>query len=144
VNIEIREARSEDLEAVLSLLELLYKGDVGRGMRSLLEEYLASPQHVVLLACAGAEQLGLLIGSYRLDIDWESRAGLVDAVVTSESARKKGVGRALLLRFRDWARGRGCSALQVVNPNEGFFARMGFSDREARFWQASLSDMNEL
>ena len=144
MNVEVREASDSDLEDVLSLLTLLYKGDVGQGMRSLLAEYLASPQHVVLLACAGTERLGLLIGSYRLDIDWESRAGLVDAIVTSESARKRGVGRALLRCFREWARDKDCSVLQVVNPDEGFFARMGFRGREARLWQAALSDLNEL
>jgi N-acetylglutamate synthase-like GNAT family acetyltransferase len=138
VNIQVREAGNDDLEAVLSLLELLYKGDVGGDFGALVEEYVNSPDHLVLLAVR-ERPVGVLVGSYRLDIDFECRAGLVDAVVVSESSRQKGVGRALLLRFRDWARRKGCSVLQVVNPNEGFFARMGFSDREARFWQAAVS-----
>jgi len=122
-------------------LSVLYKGDVGVGLRRLVREYMSTAGHAVLVAHDGSEILGLLVGSARLDIDWECRAALVDAVVVRETQRRRGIGRALVRQFCTWARERECSVLQVVNPNEEFFGGLGLADRKARFWQSNLDDV---
>jgi len=132
----MRPGHPDDVEPIISLLRILYRGDVGEGLNDLVQEYLNSPSHLVLLAIR-ERAVGLLIGAYRLDIDYECRAGLVDAIVVEESSRKQGIGTALVREFARWARDRGCTMLQVINPNEAFFDKLGFADRRLRFQQRS-------
>jgi len=136
----MRPAQPDDLEPIISLLSILYKGDVGEGLKDLVQEYLNSPSHLVLVAIR-ERPVGLLIGAYRLDIDYECRAGLVDAIVVEESYRKRGIGTALVREFARWARDQGCTMLQVINPNEAFFDRLGFVDRKLRFKQRPLTGL---
>jgi len=138
-DVTIRPARPDDWESIIRLLRILYKGDVGGGLIALVQEYLNSPSHLVLLAMR-ERLIGVLIGSYRLDIDYECRAGLVDAIVVEESVRNQGIGRNLIGEFTRWARGRGCAMLQVVNPNEGFFEALGFKERPLRFQQMGIEE----
>jgi GNAT superfamily N-acetyltransferase len=70
--------------------------------------YLNSPNHLVLLAIR-EQPVAVLIGSYRIDIDYECRAGLVDAIVVADSMRKQGIGTALVRGFTPWARDRDCT-----------------------------------
>jgi len=139
--IRSRLARERDVDGIMSLLTLLYKGDVGEGLREVVREYMSSPNHVVFVAGDECPNDGVLIGSYRLDIDYESRAGFVDALVVRESARGKGIGKLLLRRFTAWAREQNCALLQVINPNVGFFERLGFEERQIRFQQISVEDI---
>jgi predicted N-acetyltransferase YhbS len=138
MTIQIRRASEADAESVAELLAVLYKGDIGRNLSALVREYLVSGDHAVLVAERQSQVVGLLIGSQRLDIDWECRAALVDAIVVRESARGQGIGRSLMREFCSWARQRGCTVVQVVNPNEGFFGSLGLTDRKARFWQGPI------
>ena len=119
MRVEIRHATEADMESIMALLAVLYKGDIGHGLRTLVDEYLNSSAHTVLLAQNQSNVLGLLIGSKRLDIDWECRAALVDAVVVSDSARGQGIGKGLVREFCAWARDQDCLVLQAINPNEG-------------------------
>ena len=138
--VTIRQGRRDDLVQVISLLGILYKGDVGESLADMMQEYLESLSHLVLVAIAQERPVGVLVGSYRLDIDYECRAGLVDAIVVEESQRKKGIGRALVREFAEWAGQRGCTVLQVINPNQGFFEEFGFKEREMRFWQMPAAE----
>jgi len=138
--VTIRSADRADLEPIISLLRVLYKNDVGQELSGLVQEYLDSPSHLVLLAMRD-RPIGVLIGSYRLDIDYECRAGLVDAIVVEESVRNQGIGRSLVRAFTRWARDRGCTMLQVVNPNEGFFETVGFKERPMRFQQMGIEEI---
>ena len=139
-HVTIRPAERADLEPIISLLRVLYKNDVGQELSGLVQEYLDSPSHLVLLAMRD-RPIGVLIGSYRLDIDYECRAGLVDAIVVEESVRNQGIGRNLVRAFTRWARRRGCTMLQVVNPNEGFFEALGFKERPMRFQQMPIEEI---
>ena len=138
---EFRAATESDLAAIMALLTGLYKGDVGPGIGPLVQEYIGSENHRVLVAQEQGEPLGVLLGSYRLDLDWECRAGLVDALVVSEAARGRGIGKRLVREFCGWARQRGCALVQVINPNPGFFGQLGFTSREIRFWQAAIEEV---
>ena len=140
MHVTIRPAECPDSEAIISLLRVLYKNDVGPEFSGLVQEYLDSPSHLVLLAMRD-RPIGVLIGSYRLDIDYECRAGLVDAIVVEESVRNHGIGRNLVRAFTRWARGRGCTMLQVVNPNEGFFEALGFKERPVQFQQMAIEEI---
>ena len=138
-DVTIRPAQPADSESIVSLLRVLYKGDVGDGLIGLVQEYLNSPSHLVLLAIR-ERPIGVLIGSYRLDVDYECRAGLVDAIVIEESVRSQKIGRTLVREFTQWARDRGCTMLQVINPDKGFFEASGFKERPLRFQQMGIEE----
>ena len=137
-NVTIGPAQPDELPSVIALLSVLYKGDVGHELAGLVQEYVNSPGHVVLLAVRD-RPVGVLVGSYRLDVDYECRAGLVDAIVVEPSQRRQGIGKALIAEFTLWARERGCTMLQVINPNEGFFEAAGFEERPMRFRQMRIA-----
>ena len=138
MGLTIRLANEEDLRQIISLLGVLYKGDVGEGLKDLVQEYLESSDHLVLVAIVRDRPVGVLIGSYRMDIDYECRAGFVDALVVAESLRRQGIGNSLVGEFGEWAGKRNCSLLQVINPNRGFFESMGFKERQLHFVQIPL------
>jgi len=134
----LRAATAADADDVMRLLLDLYKGDVGPDMPDLLAEYISSDSTRVTLAAEGGRIVGVLIGSYRLDIDYECRAGIVNAIVVDKEHRRQGLGRRLVQDFAQWAERRGCSCVQVMNGKAEFFERMGFQERPARLHQARL------
>ena len=136
----LRPAIEVDIADLKPLLKDLYRGDLGPRFSDVLDEYLRSESHHVILAAADGRAVGVLIGSYRLDIDHECRAGLIDAIVVAPNLRGRGIGKKLLGAFAQWARGRGCTVLQVVNGNREFFERLSFTQRRVMFHQASLDE----
>jgi len=50
MSIKIRHATEADLAQIMALLAVLYKGDIRHGLRTLVDEYLGSSTHTVLLA----------------------------------------------------------------------------------------------
>jgi GNAT superfamily N-acetyltransferase len=69
---------------------------------------------------------------------WEGRPGLyVEDIFVEESARKTGVGRALIATLAKIAKERGCARVDLAvlnwNPARGFYHRLGF--RHADAWQ---------
>ena len=85
--------------------------------------------------------VGLLIGSYRLDIDYECRAGLIDAIVVTKELQGRGLGRALIGGFAEWAGNEGCTTLQVINGAREFFEAMGFAERQVTFHQVPMDGL---
>jgi ribosomal protein S18 acetylase RimI-like enzyme len=59
----------------------------------------------ILLARTGGTLLGILVGSYNLDIDWEGRVARIDAVVVDENYRMRGIDKILVKRFIEAAQG---------------------------------------
>ena len=134
----LKEAESGDRDDGVSLLTVLYRGDVGPDLEGLGQEYISAQDHVVLPALKDDREVGVLVGSYRLDIDFECRAGFVDAIVVEPSQRNQGIGTSLLREFAGWARTRGCTAL---NPNRSFFERAGLADRGVLFEQIAVDEL---
>jgi len=76
--------------------------------------------------------LGVLVGSYHLDIDWEGRIGKIDALYVEKDCRRKGLGRELVKFFLSKARRSNCLAVvsRVNHKNERayrFHKAIGFT-----------------
>lgn len=135
---ELRNATSDHIDGMMPLFCALYKGDIGRHFADLLQEYLNSDSHIVTVAMADARIVAVLVGSYRLDMDYECRAGLIDAVVVREDYRRRGIGKQLVAHFAEWAASKDCTVLQVVNGRRHFFEAIGFKERPATLHQLHI------
>jgi ribosomal protein S18 acetylase RimI-like enzyme len=108
----IRKAVVGDYSSCLPLLTSLYHGDIGQDFRKAFESYVAGKSSVVLLAHSRGEIVGILIGSYQMDIDWEGKTARIDAIVVNEKKRRKGIGEKLAQSFVTLARRQRCKAVK--------------------------------
>jgi len=56
--------------------------------------------------------MGVLAGSYHLDIDWEGRTAKIDAIIVNGAYRRKGIGRALAKQFIVMTKRKNCKAVK--------------------------------
>lgn len=143
MTVALRTATKDDLDQLMPLFVDLYKGDIGPGFRDVLDEYVRQDAHRVIVAVCEGRVVGVIVGSYRMDIDYECRAGFVDAVVVHEAHRGQGIGRQLVGSLADWAAGRGCTVMQVLNGRREFFEGLGFEERPVRFHQVPIDGLRD-
>jgi GNAT superfamily N-acetyltransferase len=136
--IQLRTAMKDELPKLIPLFHDLYRGDIGANFLNIVQEYIDSDSHLVAVATVDGAVIGVLVGSYRLDIDYECRAGFVDAVVVHQDYRNRGIGKRLVEHFAEWAKNRGCTVLQVLNGRRQFFESIGFKERPAVLHQRQL------
>ena len=134
--ITIRSAKVSDYSRCLPLLTSLYHGDIGADFRKTFESYIMGDDNMVLLARSREGIVGILIGSYRVDIDWEGKTAGIDAIVVSEKHRRTGIGEQLVNRFVNLAQREGCKAVKSrVNKKNGeaqrFHESLGFFRADA-------------
>jgi GNAT superfamily N-acetyltransferase len=139
----IRQARSEDRDFVAEMVPSLLASSspawpdteaLAPGFRQLLAQAISdqSRRSTVLIAeTADAKPLGFISLKVREDPAGIERAHVADLAVT-DSARRTGVGTALMKAAESWARdlGMGLLSLDVWSSNENalaFYRHLGFS-----------------
>jgi ribosomal protein S18 acetylase RimI-like enzyme len=128
----IRKAKVGDYSRCLPLLTLLYHGDIGTDFKKAFESFITGDNSIVLLAQSRRGVVGILIGSYQMDIDWEGKTGRIDAIVVDEKHRRTGIGKRLARHFVTLAEGQRCKAVKsrVNRKNEEaqrFHESLGFA-----------------
>jgi N-acetylglutamate synthase-like GNAT family acetyltransferase len=128
--VTVRLAEISDYSACLPLFKLLYHGDIGPDFKNVFQDY--AREGAILLARTRGKLLGILVGSYNLDIDWEGRVARIDAVVVDENYRMRGIGKMLVKRFIEAAQEENCKAVKsrinVANMiSQKFHEELGFS-----------------
>lgn len=141
MQVDLRLANRDDIPELMPLFEDLYREDIGHHFTNIFGEYIDSENHLVAVAVSHAGVVGVLVGSYRLDIDYECRAGFVDAIVVAEKFRRRGIGKRLLRYFAQWAQSRHCTVLQVLNGRREFFEPRGFRELSAVLRQVSIEEL---
>jgi len=143
---KIRSASLDDYPLLLPLLKSLYHGDIGVDFKRIFEEFVSSEDCIVLLAEHANRILGVLIGSFHLDIDWEGKIAKIDALIIDRAHRRKGIGGKLVHHFITIAKENNCKAVKSrVNKKntaaQKFHENMGFT--RANTYEYSL-DLNAL
>ncbi|MDH5449462.1 MAG: GNAT family N-acetyltransferase [Candidatus Bathyarchaeota archaeon] len=128
--VKFRTGEIGDYTVCLPLFIKLYHGDIGSNFKQTFENYVK--EGVVLLAENSNRVIGILAGSYHLDIDWEGKIAKLDAIIVDKAYRKKGIGRKLIRHFIALARKTRCkgikSRLNVENIDaQKFHESQGFT-----------------
>jgi len=128
---EWRRARKSDgAEMARLAAELGYPQSVAEMTRR-LTTLLADERHCITVAAAGERLLGWLHVEHRFSLEGGDRAEIMGLVVDS-SARRNGLGRALVEAAESWARARGLPSLTVRSNaarelSHPFYEAIGYS-----------------
>ena len=125
----IRNATVDDYSLCFPLLTSLYHGDIGPEFRKVFESYASGESTVVVLAQIRSELVGILIGSYQMDIDWEGKTARIDAIIVDAKHRRTGVGKQLAHHFFTLAKEQTCKSVK---------SRVNTKNRTAQEFHESL------
>jgi GNAT superfamily N-acetyltransferase len=137
-DVNIREARDEDAEAISSLLGELGYPTEAASIPARLANMRADGGQWTLIAEAGGQPVGMATIIVRHLINRDEPFGRLASVVVAEEWRSRGVGAALMERTEQICRDAGCSAIEVTSAAHrprahDFYRRLGFVERPERF-----------
>jgi amino-acid N-acetyltransferase len=118
--VSIRRARTDDVRAIRSLIDLYSKDRIllSKATVTLYEDV---PEFIV------AEVDGVVVGCGALHVLWED-LGEVRTLAVSPQHRGEGIGHALLDRLLEQARALGVQRVFTLTFETDFFARHGFAE----------------
>lgn len=131
----VRNATPDDFNRCFPLLEQLYHGDIGSNFKGVFNKFARGKRSCVMVAERHGKTLGVLIGNYHLDIDWEGKVAKIQALIVEEKHRKKGIGKKLVQHFIEKAKRNGCCAVRsrINRKNKNarlFHEKLGFWEAE--------------
>ncbi len=139
MNIEIRDARDADADALSPLMEqLMHQPTTPAQIRSRLRRLAASGVDRVFIA----QVEGRVVGFAGVTYAWLFHADLPTArlmsIVVDEGCRGQGIGRRLVEASIDQARAWGCDRLELTSRLEraaahSFYESVGFSHVSKKF-----------
>jgi aminoglycoside 6'-N-acetyltransferase I len=148
---EVREARLAELSTLLDLTAAFYVEDGFATpvwqLRENLLVLLDSDSARVAVACRHDDELlGFAITTLSFGLEYGRLAELEDLFVVP-AHRRSGIGSALINDSADWARSRGCRALElVVAPNGAkvdhlfnYYAHQGFTSEGRQILSRDLA-----
>ncbi len=142
----LRSLELADVEEVAVLCGQLGYPSTAEQVRSRLGPLLKDPEHRVMMA---QHDSGKLVGWLHALVHKSLLSDptcIIDALVTDEKHRGRGIGRLLLADAETWARTRGCrrvSLLSNVTRSEthGFYQHLGYrSNQTSHIFQKTLTD----
>ena len=142
MEVEVRPARADEVEAVIPLYEWLFAPPGSRPSswderRAAVALWQAISSHdaIVLVADEGGRLVGFLTGYQDLhSVRFGYRAWVEDFAVDPER-RSRGVGKLLLDAAKDWARERGATHLELDSAETRHDAHR-FYERERPSWRS--------
>lgn len=146
--IEVFEATSSEIDALVELEAALFIEDAGRydpfadttwpsrEGRQDFEDLIASPDAIVLAAATSGDVVGLLAGYVQKSSPTRQPVeyAVLRTMYVAEHARRLGAAVMLTERFVDWARDRGCVEAHVDHyaanvQAAALYAKCGFEER---------------
>jgi aminoglycoside 6'-N-acetyltransferase I len=146
MQVKIRSATQQDAPSAARLMAQLAeqtRGNIDPGVENRLRVMIELPQYAVFVAeDEEGKAVGLLSASQRWTLWHTGPCALIEELVVDEAARRQGVGRALIGAALDWARGQGCSEVEVSTDHDNtdaqaFYRQLGF-DSEALLLEYEL------
>jgi GNAT superfamily N-acetyltransferase len=133
---EIRRARTDDADGVADLAtELAQSFPFARDRFGLSYPALVAADHAcLLLGVDGEERLGYLLGFQHLTFYANGPVAWVEEVVVRRQDRSRGVGRALMSAFEQWAADSGCALVALATRRAApFYRALGYEESAAYF-----------
>lgn len=147
----IRPATKEDLDALVQLVVRLKRlnaefdpllevvPDIEQATRKYLEDSMASPTSVLLVAIEGSKVVGMLKGDVEDRIFYKPKyAGVIKEFYILPEYRRRGIGKRLMIEGIEQLRRKGAEIIMASFPalNEiaiNFYKKMGFRPVEYIF-----------
>jgi predicted N-acetyltransferase YhbS len=141
MSIILRRARETDAKHVASLLTELGYPSAEADARDRLVRSLRSATSCVVVAEADGEVVGVINAELVPYFPNGSTICRVTALVVSSRHRSRSVGEKLIAHVTEFARGHGCSGMEVTSSERRvdahrFYERLGFSKSSFRFFRA--------
>ncbi|MGA8279076.1 MAG: GNAT family N-acetyltransferase [Rhodanobacteraceae bacterium] len=132
----VRRAGIADAAQIARLATELGYPSTDREMRSRLDAMLSSPDHFIAVAEDAGMVIGWVAGEARLLLVAGRRAELMGLVVGS-TARRRGIGNALVRAAECWAMEQGFDSLTVRSnvaraESHAFYDRIGYTRRKTQ------------
>ena len=151
-NLQIRAARSSDIDRLLPLMAAYWVSDGIAGfdevkVRRQLQEFVSNPSYgCAWLAECGDVTAGYLVCTLVYSFEHGGLMAEIDELYVHAPWRSQGIGQQLLAAARAALAARACVSLQmqVADDNDRaqrFYAQLGFRQKGGyRLWVAQLSD----
>jgi GNAT superfamily N-acetyltransferase len=133
---EIRHAEAGDADGVAALAaELAQSFDFSPEMFTVnYPALLASDGACLLLAVNGHENLGYLLGFRHLTFYANGPVAWVEEIVVRGDDRVRGIGRALMNAFEQWAANQGCVLVALATRRAApFYRALGYEESAVYF-----------
>jgi GNAT superfamily N-acetyltransferase len=134
--VQVRSAGPDDVGAVAGLAAELAQSFTFSRAR-FLSSYpalLAEDDACVLLAVDGPECLGYLLGFRHLTFFANGPVAWAEEVLVRREDRGRGVGRALMGAFEQWAAGEGCALVALATRRAApFYQALGYAESAIYF-----------
>ncbi|HEY9000461.1 MAG TPA: GNAT family N-acetyltransferase [Mucilaginibacter sp.] len=141
-NIQIRDARPEDIADMALLMTQLGYPTSAREMKIRFETIVAHPDYHTLLALVDNEIVGLAGLMKGLYYEYNGEYLRILAFVVKESGRRQGIGQALLKACEQWGISHGLNASVLGSGNRPareaahvFYQKMGYVIRSSGFYK---------
>jgi GNAT superfamily N-acetyltransferase len=131
----IRRAADEDVDEVAGLA-----GELAQSFTFSRERFLAAYPALLtddgaclLVAVRGRERLGYLLGFRHLTFYANGPVAWVEEVLVRDQQHGRGIGRALMSAFEQWATAQGCGLIAVATRRAAPFYRAGYQESAVYF-----------
>jgi GNAT superfamily N-acetyltransferase len=129
--IQIRQARSGDAHAVAARADELAQSFPFSRLKFDLSfrALLAQEDACLLLATAGADCVGYVLGFSHLTFYANGPVGWVEEILVRREYRGRGVGRMLMSAFEQWAARQNCTLVALATRRAApFYRALGYED----------------
>jgi GNAT superfamily N-acetyltransferase len=136
--IRIREATSEDTQALAEILCQTGYPCKGEALGSRLSKYLGDPVSAVLVADDGAKVLGFACAHVIPLFHEDASLCRLTIMGVAETCRRRGVGRLLMNAIEEFARQNSCRRVEITSSDHrvaahSFYRALGYKEVSRRF-----------
>ena len=133
---QIRQAEPGDVDQIAGLaaaLAMSFEFSAAK-FRENYPSLLREDGACLLLAVAGQQSVGYLLGFRHLTFYANGPVGWVEEIVVRDQERGQGVGRVLMSAFEQWAADQGCALIALATRRAApFYRALGYEESAAYF-----------